>query len=114
MIDFACKKFDLEEVIKCSLALSKSEFRLLSFLIKNDGDFQTETLSRKLGLDKSTIQRSIKKLHVEGLVFRRQKNKTSGGYVFYYSVKDKNEIKKRVKDIIHNWVKVFEDKIEKW
>lgn len=114
MIDFACKKFDLDEVIKCSLALSKSEFRILNFLIKNEGEFQTETMSKKLGLDKSTVQRSIKKLHGEGLVFRRQKNKTSGGYVFYYSIKDKNEIKKRVKDTIYNWVKVFEERIEKW
>ncbi|NCN86639.1 MarR family transcriptional regulator, partial [archaeon] len=42
MIDFACKKFDIEEVIKCSLALSKSDFRILKFLMQNDDSFSTE------------------------------------------------------------------------
>ena len=50
MIDFACKKFDLEEVIKCVLGLSKSEFRLLKFLENYKKKSTTEELSKKLKL----------------------------------------------------------------
>ena len=87
MIDFACKKFDLEEVVKCSLGLSKSEFKLLKFLIENDKEFTTEKLSEKLKLDKSTIQRAVKKMHEKGLIRRGQINQSVGGYVFLYRIK---------------------------
>ena len=54
MIDFACKKFDIQEVVKCSLGLSKSEFKMLKFLIENENQFTTEELAEALNLDKST------------------------------------------------------------
>lgn len=114
MIDFACKKFDLEEVVKCSLGLSKSEFKLLKFLIENDKQFTTEELSKKLNLDKSTIQRGVKKLHGKGLVVRGQINQSIGGYLFLYRIKDKNKIRKIISDTVDSWVKVFHEKISKW
>ncbi|MBT4375949.1 MarR family transcriptional regulator [archaeon] len=114
MIDFACKKFDLEEVVKCSLGLSKSEFRLLKFLIEHDRQFTTEELAKELKLDKSTIQRSVKNLHGKNLVIRGQINQSVGGYIFLYRIKEKNKIRKMVSDTIDNWAKVFQDKIKKW
>lgn len=114
MIDFACKKFDIEEVVKCSLGLSKSEFRLLNFLIENDKQFTTDELSKKLNLDKSTIQRSVKKLHQKNLVSRGQINQSIGGYLFLYRIKEKEKIRKIVLDTIEAWVQTFRDKISNW
>ena len=114
MIDFACKKFDLEEVIKCVLGLSKSEFKLLKFLERYEKKFTTKQLSKRLDLDKSTIQRSIKKLHEKNLVIRSQMNRSSGGYVFLYKLKDKKEIRKFVMKIFNNWINTFKRKIEVW
>ena len=114
MIDFACKKFDLEEVIKCSLGLSKSEFRLLKFLIDKNKEFTTEDLSKKLNLDKSTIQRAVKKMHEGGPIRRGQINQSVGGYVFLYRIKDKKEIREIVSKIVEGWVKVFHEKIRNW
>jgi predicted transcriptional regulator len=114
MIDFACKKFDIEEVVKCSLGLSKSEFRLLKFLMVHETNFTTEELSEKLDLDKSTIQRAVKKMHGKGLLTRGQINQSVGGYVFLYRVKNKPAIRKIVLDTVEGWVQVFRDKISKW
>lgn len=114
MIDFACKKFDLDEVIKCVLGLSKSEFRLLKFLSEQDAKFTTEELSKKLKLDKSTIQRSIKKLHEKDLVTRSQINQTVGGYVFLYKIKNKENIRKIVNETLDNWVMTFKKKLSSW
>ncbi|MBS3084964.1 MarR family transcriptional regulator [Candidatus Pacearchaeota archaeon] len=114
MIDFACKKFDLDEVIKCILGLSKSEFHLLKFLSENDKKFTTEELSKNLNLDKSTIQRSIKKLHEKNLVSRSQINQSVGGYVFLYRIKEKENIKKIVKETLDKWVETFKNKITNW
>lgn len=114
MIDFACKKFDLEEVVKCSLGLSRSEFRLLKFLIENDDQFTTEELAKKLKVDKSTIQRGVKKLHEKKLVSRGQINQTVGGYLFLYRIKDKDNIRKVISGTVDSWVKIFHEKISKW
>jgi len=114
MIDFACKKFDLEGVIKCSLGLSKSEFNLLNFFIENDREFTTENLSKKLKLDKSTIQRAVKKMHEKGLLRRGQINQSVGGYIFLYQIKNKEKIRKIILETVDGWIKVFHEKIGKW
>lgn len=114
MIDFACKKFDIEEVVKCGLALTKSDYKILKFLMKVSGSLTTEDLAIKLELDKSTVQRGVKNLHSRGLLFRSQINKTSGGYVFLYRIKEKESIRKMISDIIDNWVHVFHEKIKDW
>lgn len=114
MIDFACKKFDIEEVVKCSLGLSKSEFRLLNFFIEKKKEFATDELAKALKLDKSTIQRSVKKLHQKNLVSRGQINQSIGGYLFTYKIKDKQKIRKIILDTVENWVEVFREKIESW
>jgi predicted transcriptional regulator len=114
MIDFACKKFDIEEVVKCSLGLSKSEFRLLKFFMENKKEFTTDELAKILKLDKSTIQRSVKKLHQKNLVTRGQINQSIGGYLFTYRIKDKQNIRKLVLDTVESWVEVFRQKISDW
>lgn len=104
MVNFACKKFNVEEIVKCSFGLSKSEYGILKFLLSNDNKrFTTEEISRELKLDKSTIQRSIKRLHGKGLVIRGQKNQSRGGYLFFYLVKDKKIIRQMMLDVIDNW-----------
>jgi len=114
MIDFACKEFDLNEVIKCVLGLSKSEFRLLKFLSEQDNTFTTEELSKKLKLDKSTIQRSVKKLHEKDLVTRSQINQTIGGYIFLYKIKNKGNIRKIVNETLDNWIMTFKKRLSSW
>ncbi|MCA9487380.1 MAG: MarR family transcriptional regulator [Nanoarchaeota archaeon] len=115
MIDFACKKFDIEDVVKCSLGLSKSDYALLKFLSKHSTKkFDTEELSRELSLDKSTIQRGVKKLYEKDLIGRSQMNQQVGGYLFLYSIKDKKKINELILDIVNNWVKVVKDNLGKW
>lgn len=114
MIDFACKKLNIEEVIKCSLTLSKSDFRLLKFLMKNNDSFSTDVLAEKLGIDKSTVQRSAKKLHGKGLITRGQVNQSVGGYLFTYRVNDKSKIRKIILDIVDSWSENVKKRIVSW
>jgi predicted transcriptional regulator len=114
MIDFACKKFDLEEVIKCGLSLTKADFFILKFLIKNNSEFDSLNVSKKLKIDLSSAQRSLKKLREKGLVKRKQINLSSGGYVYKYSSKPKSEIKGMILDIVKSWSKRVEEELELW
>ena len=114
MIDFACKKFNLDEIIKCGLGLSRSDYSILSFLIKNKKEFSSNEVSSKTGFDLSTSQRTLKKLRELNLVSRRQVNLVSGGYIYYYQSKKKEEISKKILEIVNNWSKKVEMELESW
>lgn len=115
MMNFACRNIELDEVVKCSLNLSNADFRLISFFVKHpDNDFSTLELSKKLDLDKSTIQRGVKKLHGKGLLFRRQLNQSAGGYLFRYRIKDKDSMKKKILEILESWNEKVKKELNKW
>lgn len=44
-------------------------------------------IAKILELDESTVQRQVKKLHDEKIIFRYQKNDPRGGFIFYYRLK---------------------------
>ncbi len=114
-MEFACKNFNLDEIIRCGLNLTKADFRILEFLMKNSTKrIDTNVISRELNLELSTIQRSLKKMYEQGLVKRSQVNLKSGGYSFVYCVCDKKEIKEKIKIIIKNWTDKFDLEINRW
>ncbi|MFA5856128.1 MAG: HTH domain-containing protein [Candidatus Pacearchaeota archaeon] len=113
MIDFACKKFSLDEIIKCSLGLTKSDLRILEFLMKNREKINSNGISEKLDLELSTVQRSLKRLNEKNMLLRHQINLSNGGYVYYYTINDKKVIRKIILDIIQNWTKKVEMELEK-
>lgn len=114
-MDFACKKIRLDELIRCSFSLTKSEFILINFLIKNPKEeFSSNNLSKKLNLDLSTVQRGLKKMHLKEILRRSQKNLTLGGYIYFYCIKNKKEIKEKLREIISLWSNQVEKEIDKW
>ena len=115
MIDFACKQFDINDIIKCGLGLTKAEFRVMQFFIKNiDEDFMSAELSKKTGLNLTTIQKAVKKLSEKKIILRHQRNLDNGGYVFTYECNSKKEIREIIKKIIRNWSDKVEENIDKW
>ncbi len=114
MIDFACKKFDINEVIRCGLGLSKTEFNILKVFMSKKTDISTSDISSSLKLDMSTAQRAVKKLHSLGILQRSQINLSPGGYAYTYRMKSRNDVKTRVLELINNWNKKVESEIDKW
>lgn len=115
MIDFACKTFELDEIVKCALGLSKADYRILRFMIHEcEQPFTSEMLAKRLGLNLSTVQRALKKLHEKDVIFRTQQNMEGGGYVFVYQPKDPKALRKKVVEIVHRWAKQVERNITKW
>ena len=115
MIDFACKQFSIDEIIKCGLGLSKADFVIMNFLIQhNELNFTTTEVSIKLGLNLTTVQRSVKKLYEREVVVRTQQNLDNGGYVYFYRIKDKSQLRSLIKDIIDGWVVKFHNELKKW
>jgi len=115
MIKFACKKFDLNEVIRCGLGISRAEYRIFKvFLSKKGNYFKTEEISKILNLDISTVQRAVKKLHDLEVLQRNQNNLSGGGYVFMYEIRDKKEIREKILSTINSWNKKVEAEFDEW
>ncbi|MBD3203738.1 MarR family transcriptional regulator [Candidatus Woesearchaeota archaeon] len=104
MINFACRQFEISDIIKCSFGLSKSDYEVFLFQMENKNDwYSTQNLSRFLGLNLTTVQRSVKKLYEKDILRRKQVNLENGGYVYLYNIEHKDKIRKMILDIIKKW-----------
>lgn len=115
MIDFACKEFKVEDVIKCALNLTKADLKVMRYFL-NETDLwaDTESLSKVLELDISTIQRSVKKLHEKEILQRSQQNLDGGGYIFRYKAHSRTKIKDIVMTVVNSWADRLGQELEKW
>lgn len=113
MIYFACKKLDIEEVMRCGLGITKTEQLILKFLLKKEW-CTANKLVTELNISLATTQRSLKNLHEKQLVDRHQQNLDKGGYLFIYKAKDKEKIKIKLKNILKEWINDVENSLEKW
>ncbi len=115
MINFACKTFNLDEVIRCSLNLTKTEFNIIKYLIENGNkEFTTKKISKIFKIGLSTTQKAIKKINDKELIKQSQKNLEKGGYIFYYSIKNTSILKRQILEILHNWMNKVEKDLKKW
>ena len=111
MIKFSCREISKEDLIKCTFALNRTEYNLLIFLLKKEKKYTAFQISELMKLDRTTIQKAIKKLVDTKLVNRIQRNIPNGGYTFLYIIKDKKEIKDKIKKVVHKWCKGIEEAI---
>lgn len=102
-MDFGCKRIDASDLIKCTFGLNKTEHEIFTFLLKSKACLTAGQLGEKLSLDRTTIQKAMKKLFESDIIERRQNNLDKGGYVFYYCVKKKKLIKEKMTGIINEW-----------
>jgi len=113
-VNFACKKVNLKDILKCSFNLNKSEYKLLLHLLEQNNSMTASQTAQKLELDRTTIQKAIKPLLEKGLVERVQENLPRGSYVFKYKAKPKNEIKLEVKSMISKWCENVEKEMNRF
>jgi predicted transcriptional regulator len=115
MIDFACKQFNLDDVIKCGLGLTKIELQIMKYFLKDTSKTcTTSSISKKLNLNLTTIQKAVKKLSDKEVIIRHQKNLDNGGYVYTYECNSKSNIRTIIKKIIRNWSSKVEKNIDNW
>ena len=114
MIDFACKDFRVEEILKCGLGLTRSEMRVFAHTLSSGEWLHTDAIAADLGIDQSTAQRAMKKLHEHGIVVRQQENREHGGYAFVYRALPREDIRKKLITILRSWLSRAEAEIARW
>jgi predicted transcriptional regulator len=113
MIVFACKKIKKEEIIRCSFNINKTEYNIFMFLLKSNNKFDVLQIAEKLDLDRTTVQKAVKRLAELDLVRRYQQNLEKGGYIFFYQINNKKEIKDKLINIITEWYENVKEGINK-
>ncbi|MCM2325774.1 MAG: MarR family transcriptional regulator [Candidatus Woesearchaeota archaeon] len=114
MIDFACRQFDINEIIKCGLGLTKTEFEIFTYMIERRKEHTAHDLAKAKRLDLSTVQKALKKLSDMQIAERRQMNLSNGGYIYSYKIKDKSAVISKINHTIKGWAAKVEDELGKW
>lgn len=112
-MNYECGKIDIEELLACSLNLKKSEYKVFKILFREDSPLTAAELSTKLNLDRTTVQKVLSKFLENNLVQRYQENLNNGGYLFRYTAKDKQGIKKHIRQILNKWYNKGNEMIDK-
>ena len=114
MMNFACKNFRSIDIIKCGLGLTRAELTIFLHFLKNEEETLTaNTLSNKVDLELTTVQKALKKMREKDLLEKNQVNLENGGYFFEYKIRPKSEIRRILKEIIRKWTEHIEKKVEK-
>ena len=115
MIDFACRQFNLDEIIKCGLSLTKKELEIMHHFLKSkDAEYTTYKIAEDLNLNLTTVQKAVKKLYEKNIILRHQKNLEKGGYIYTYECSTKKKIREILKEIIRSWSNNVEKQIDRW
>ena len=102
---------DCKEVMSCVFDVSMKEIELYKFLVGKD-EMKVEEIAKALSKDRSTIQRSLKKLMECMLVERKKKIIGKGGYYYTYKAIPPSEAKSFVKVCLEEWYKKMAVAIE--
>ena len=73
------------------------------FLLRKNIKLNISEIVTELNLDRTTVQKAVKRLVELNLIKRFQQNLKKGGYIFFYQINDKKEIKDKLISIITNW-----------
>jgi predicted transcriptional regulator len=114
MITFACKKIQIEDLVRCSFELSKTEYSVLLFLLQEKENYSVIEIAEKMNFERTTVQKAIKLLLEKNLVKRLQNNLDRGGYQYIYEIDDKPVLKNKMKSIVDKWHEKVHGEIDNW
>jgi predicted transcriptional regulator len=102
-MDFACKTVDLRDVLRCSFELTHADLVVLETLSEKREWATSASIENITRLERSTVQRSLKRLTDKKLCTRRQENHSEGGYTFHYQAITNHALAERVLTIFEGF-----------
>lgn len=90
--------------------IGKNELLIYKILLRKK--MRVEELGKILGKDRSTVQRSLKRLMNCGMVKRERKLLDGGGFYYVYSSIPINDLKKWLNNCIEEWYREMKEAIK--
>ncbi|MFC4451355.1 helix-turn-helix domain-containing protein [Halorussus aquaticus] len=94
---------ELAVVLREVFGISETGIRICVFLME-DGESTAGELADHLELDRSTVSRQLNHLTDIGLLEKRQRLLSEGGYVHVYTPVDVEEVRQRLTVGLHAWM----------
>lgn len=98
-------------MLKCVWNLSKHDLKLYKILLGKK--MRADELAKIVGKDRSTVQRSLKRLLECMMIEREKRLLEDGGYYYIYRGLPVNEIKERLRICIDRWYEEMREMVEK-
>ncbi|NHI83747.1 MAG: MarR family transcriptional regulator [Candidatus Thorarchaeota archaeon] len=96
------KGFDKpSDLLCCAFGLRSTEIDALFSLMS--GPLTVKEIASKVGRDRSTVQRVLKKLCQKGLVEQEERTFDRGGYYYVYSAVSSTEVRDQVLAQLEEW-----------
>ncbi|MFC4451321.1 helix-turn-helix domain-containing protein [Halorussus aquaticus] len=99
----AIERPELAVVLREVFGISETGIHICVFLME-DGESTAGELADRLDLDRSTVSRQLNHLTDIGLLEKRQRLLSDGGYVHVYSPVDVEEVRQRLTVGLHVWM----------
>ena len=115
--------FSSSRLFKCILGLNQTESKVFGYIL-NNSNVSTIELTKKLRMDRSSIQRAVQALSDLKMIYRESKsmkeyveekklkNAQKKGYVYVYNVKSMESIKGEFKKLLDTWYDSMKHYIE--
>ncbi|MDP7494085.1 MAG: helix-turn-helix domain-containing protein [Candidatus Undinarchaeales archaeon] len=111
---FACRSVSFKGIVTCGFELSRTEYTVMMHLLSDAEELTASEIAKDLAKDRTTVQRAVMSLTGKNILRRRQSNNPRGGYTFFYSIKDKDQLKQRILDIIEQWTAEIRREMTAW
>ena len=90
------------EMLRNLLSLSDTELRVYKILLAANGQ-RVSDVAKKVGRDRSSVQRSLGDLLSAGLITRDTERISDGGYYYTYFAVPPAQVKKELERCIDDW-----------
>jgi predicted transcriptional regulator len=101
MLRFACKNIEMEDIVRCSFGLTKTEYLVLHRLFSSAGTAQM--IAKSLKMERTGVQKALTGLVGKSLARREKRGLPTGGFSFVYSAEDRKGMKAKMKSSVQSW-----------
>ncbi len=108
LILFACKTIPFDDLLTCSYGLTRTERTVFKALLSERGPRDVLFIARKVGLERSGVQKALNRLLEKGLVTREKGLNKRGGLIYRYQTKPLHAIQEEITTLIRQWCRKAE------
>ncbi|RQG95512.1 helix-turn-helix domain-containing protein [Natrarchaeobius chitinivorans] len=110
------RNMQCESLLECLYGLKPLDRQCYGTMVESDGPLTVDEIAVRVGRERSTAYRSIKRLHQRGLLEKEQINYDDGGYYHVYYPTDPTVVTREMQRTLSDWyakmgtlVREFED-----
>lgn len=108
------KDLSCSHVLDCLYDLKSVDKKCYDYLNNSSDPVGVQDISEEFDRDQSTIHRSLNRLMECDMVGREKRTYPEGGYKFFYTSKDPEDISGDMQDLVNKWYETIDELIDEF